>query len=151
LFKDRKIYLLADDPEQLQMCSESGALAPGVEVAGWFSADAIEEWQKVNPEIGSLEAIDSDTLFIRMATWNTLILDVYENGEERAPSHPAALRFCFNDLPLSLDGLPAESSICLTAGSSGMASFAASLLWNFGFHRISYLNGGCRTPFPLAE
>ena len=151
LFRSRKIYLLAENEDQLQLCSENGDLGDGSEVVGWFSPDAIEEWQRQHSEIGSIEAISSDTLFIRMAAWNTLLFDIYQREDGWQPSHPAAMGFCMDDLPLSLDGLPVESSICLTAPTSSLACFAASLLWNFGFHKISYLCSGRRISFPLAS
>jgi rhodanese-related sulfurtransferase len=153
LFEGRKVYLLADGLEQLQLCSDSRTLGEGADIAGWFGPDAIEEWRKMNPQMGILEAIDSDTLPFRMTAWNTLLFDIHSDskaeGGERPLSHPDALRFRMNDLPSALDGLPVESSLCLNAATNGLASFAASLLWNCGFHRVSYLNGGARIHLPL--
>jgi rhodanese-related sulfurtransferase len=141
LFCDREIYLLADDAEQLQLCSEWGDLGEGAELAGWFGPDALEEWRKAGLEISSIEVITPDTLAIRLAGWSTIVLDIGEQGPGPV-SHPTALNFRLDDLPMSLDGLPAETAICLTADSTGTASFAASLLWNFGFHKMSYLKNG---------
>jgi len=140
LFNGREIYFLADDPEQLALCEEFGDLGEGSELAGWFGTDALEEWRKAIVQMGQLEAISADTLTIRLAAWNTIVLDIEETGAART-SDPAALRFRLKDLPLSLDGLPVETSICVTAASLGVSSFAASLMWNFGFHKISYLLG----------
>lgn len=142
LFRGRKIYLLADHEEQLQLCSQSGDLGDGTDLAGWFSPDAIDEWKKTKTEIGTIEAISSDTLAIRMAACNTLLFDIYTAGEESRPSHPEALGFQLDKLPLSVEGLPLTTSICLSARSVGVASFAASLLWNFGFRKASYLASG---------
>ena len=150
LFRGRKIYLIAEDEKQLQLCPEAGDLGKGSQISGWFGPEAIDEWQRTNANLGSIDAISSDTLCIRMAAWSTLLLDIYENDEERTPSYNGALRFCLENLLLSMEGLPTESSLCLTARTSGLASFAASLLWNFGFHKVSYLSSGCRLHFPLA-
>ena len=146
LCTDQQIFLLADDPEQLQLVWEPEALGAGAEVMGWFGPDAIDEWRKVKPEIGSIEAIGSDTLAIRMAAWNTIIIHVQDEGQHRAYGHASVLRFCVDDLPLSLDGLPIETSICLTSETSGLTMFAASLLWRFGFHRLSVF---APSPFTL--
>jgi hypothetical protein len=140
LFNGREIYFLADDPAQLSLCEEFGDLGAGSELAGWFGADALEEWRKAIAEMGHLEAITADTLTIRLASWNTILLEIVERSALPAPlTHPAALRFCLDELPLSLDGLPVETAICVMARSPGLTSFAASLLWNFGFHQISYV------------
>ncbi len=152
LFSGREIYFLADDPDQLALCEAFGDLGEGTELAGWFGADALEEWRKAIMKMGRLEAISADTLTIRLAAWNTIVLDILEakaihkeanqqeeNWGSARLSHASALHFHLKELPLSLDGLPVETSICVTAGSMGVASFAASLLWNFGFHKISYL------------
>jgi len=143
LFNGREIYFLADDPEQLALCEQSGDLGEGSELAGWFGADALDEWRKAIVQVGQLEAISADTLTIRLAAWNTIVLDIIESVRAGALrlSRPGALRFCLGELPLSLDGLPVETSICVTAASLGVSSFAASLMWNFGFHKISYLLG----------
>jgi len=143
LFSGREIYFLADDPDQLALCEELGDLGEGSELAGWFGTDAMDEWRKAILQIGQLEAISADTLNIRVAAWNTIVLDIIEVGRsgEPRPSHLGALHFSLSELPLCLDGLPVETSICVTAGSLGVSSFAASLMWNFGFHKISYLLG----------
>jgi hypothetical protein len=169
LFHDREIYLLADDLEQLQLYPEDGAPADAAageaqaegQVQGWFGPDAIDEWRKLNSGLGSLEVVTPDTLSVRLAACETLVLDVHDNGlydcgehnlgDKRRLRHPAALRFEIDDLPQSLDGLPVETSVCITAPTSGLATFAASLLWNFGFHRIAYLNGECFIGFPVAN
>jgi len=141
LFNGREIYFLADDPEQLVLCEEFGDLGEGSELAGWFGAEALDEWRKAIVQVGQLEAISADTLTIRLAAWNTIVLDIIEAGGCGAPrrNFPGALHFSLKELPLSLDGLPVETSICVTAASLGVSSFAASLMWNFGFHKISYL------------
>lgn len=150
LFQCRGIYLIADDEKQLLLCPESGDLGQGSQISGWFGPEAIEEWKKAKPNLGSIDVISSDTLCIRMAAWNTLLLDICEADEEGTPIYSGALRFCLENLLLSMEGLPIESSLCLTARTSGLASFAASLLWNFGFHKVSYLSSGCRLHFPVA-
>jgi rhodanese-related sulfurtransferase len=150
LFSGRATYLLADHPEQLQLCWDPLDTWDGTEMAGWFGPDALDEWRRASPELGSLEVISADTLTIRMAAWNTLVLDICDSGggECRNPSHPAALRFQLDELPLSLDGLPEVSSICIVAGNNGLASYAASLLWNFGFRKVSYLRLTASGPNP---
>ena len=146
LFAGRATYLLADTPEQLQLFSASEFLGIDTEVAGWFGADAIQEWQKLNPRLGSFESIDSEVLAIKIASDNLLVLDIQCEDETRPISHPSALRFRLEDIPLTLDGLPAESPICLTSCFAGVSSFAASLLWNFGFHNICCLGSGVMLP-----
>jgi rhodanese-related sulfurtransferase len=150
LFVGRSTYLLADTLDQLQLCSDATVLGNGSDVAGWFGADAIVEWQRVNPGLGSFDAIDSETLAIKVAALNILILDIH-CGESRRLSHPNALRFRLEDLPLSLDGLPEATRICLTSDCVGVSSFAASLLWNFGFQNISYLASGASMPLRLGD
>jgi hypothetical protein len=135
LFHGRQVYLLADDGEQLSLYLE-------YEIVGWFGSDAIEEWEKSNRQIGSLEVVTSETLSLRVEALNTLVLDIYDLGQARPATYSSALCFGIDDLPLALDGLPVQSSLCITAATTALASFAASLLWNFGFHDLSYLGGG---------
>jgi rhodanese-related sulfurtransferase len=154
LFDGRQVYFLADDSEQLTLCEQFSELGKGSELAGWFGTDALDAWRKAIVQIGRLEAISADTLTIRLAGWNTIILDILESDSRDCGSvHPSALRFHLNQLPLSLDGLPVETSVCITARSLGISSFAASLMWNFGFHKTSYLlrseaEHQCSTDFP---
>ena len=145
--QDREIYLLADDVEQLYLFPQSmDARDGGAEkafhwqVMGWFGPDAIDEWYKMNTQVGSFEAIDFGTLAVRVASLETIILDIFGQGEKRTASQRSALCFGIDELPRSLDGLPEETSICVTASSTGLASFAASLLWNFGYRRLMCLN-----------
>lgn len=145
LFRSRKICLLVDDLAELQLCSESD-LGEGVEITGWFDQGAMEEWQKSGSGTGSIEAISDQTLADRLAAGDIVVFDIHEDAAVCRPSHPESLMFRLEDLPLSLDGLPAETSICLTATTCGLASFAASLLWNFGFHKIAYLSSGVSHP-----
>jgi hypothetical protein len=142
LFADRDVYLLADHPDRLQLFSDFGA---GFPVAGWLGSEALAEWRKYGLSIDSVEAINADTLATQVAAVDTLILDIVgDSGEPRSLAYPAALQFAFHALPLALDGLPVETPLCVTASSNALSSFATSLLWNFGFHRISYLLSACR-------
>lgn len=140
LFNDREIYFLADDPDQLQLCEEIGTLGAGSEMAGWFGPDALEEWRSSANASGTIEAFHPDELADRLREDEMVVLDIVDSGSLHAPSFdPTALRFQVDDLPLCLDGLPAETYICLGAATSGLSSFAASLIWNFGLHKVAYL------------
>ncbi len=149
LFKGRQIYVLTDSETQLALCEEFCDFGEGSELAGWFGADALDEWRRAINDMGRLETISPEALTVRLASWDAVVLDIAERGYSGTqpagqpvtqPSHPVALKFYLDELPLSLDGLPAETSICVMARSTGMASFAASLMWNFGFHQICYVD-----------
>jgi len=137
LFLGYRIYLLADDIDQVPLFQEACAPADSANFRGWFGPGAIQEWQKINAEIGVLETITPETLEMRMALATILMLNVHNGSGQPPAGHPAALSFGIEELPLALEGLPVESAICVTAATRSLASFAASLLWNFGFHKLS--------------
>ncbi len=139
LFDHRSVYLLADSVEQLEMCGDGECFGPTANLEGWFSTDALEEWQTLRAELGTLEVITPETLFIRLAAWNTLALQVRDNGEPVTSAPDEALVLNLPDLRASVDGLPTETSICVVCRTPHIGSFAASLLWNFGFHKMAYL------------
>jgi hypothetical protein len=142
LFNDREIYFLADDPAQLNLCEELGTLGTGSEMAGWFGPDALDEWHRSAKTSGTLEVFHPDELADRLGDDEIVVLDVLDSscGSLHAPSFdPTALRFQVDDLPLCLDGLPSETQLCIRAATPGLASFAASLIWNFGLHKVAYL------------
>jgi rhodanese-related sulfurtransferase len=142
LFVHRSVYLLADSDEQLAMCAEDDCFGPTASMEGWFSADALDEWQMHKKDLGTLEAITRATLSVRMAAWNTVALRVLDNSLSVPGAPSDALTFRFPELRASLDGLPTESSLCVICRTNELASFASSLLWNFGFHKTTYLGVG---------
>ncbi len=142
-FDGREIYVLADHVEQLRPCEDSANLDPNSELIGWFGPDALDEWRKADKGMGELEVVNADALTIRQATWNTLVLDIVEDRVPTAKHplcHESALRFCLSELPVAMDGLPLQTGVCISAANDEIASFAASLLWNFGFHKIGYVS-----------
>ncbi len=140
LFDRRSVYLLADSDEQLAMCADDDCFGATASLEGWFSADALDEWQTHKKELGTLEAITRATLSVRMAAWNTVALRVLDNSLAVPGAPSDALTFRFTALRSSLDGLPTESSLCVICRTNELASFATSLLWNFGFHKTTYLH-----------
>jgi rhodanese-related sulfurtransferase len=139
LFEHRSVYLLADSLQQLEMCSESVCFGPTANLEGWFSPDALDEWQTLRSELGTIETITADTLTVRCAAWNTVAIEVRDNGEPVAEAPTDSLAFNLNELRSSLDGMPTETSICVVCRTAELGCFAASLLWNFGFHKTAYL------------
>jgi hypothetical protein len=146
MFARCPLYLLANNIGQVEIYAKRGVLSPAgpcgeSAVVGWFGSEAIKERQKSSSIMGFFEAVNDETVLLRMAASNTLVLDISDQFEKRAPSHSSALRFGIDDLPSSLEGLPVETGLCVTASTAALASFAASLLWNFGFHKVTLRNG----------
>ena len=139
LFDHRSVYLLADSLQQLEMCSESVCFGPTANLEGWFSPDALDEWQTLRSELGTIETITADTLSVRCAAWNTVAIEVRDNGELVAGAPNDSLAFNLAELRSSLDGMPTETSLCVVCRTAELGCFAASLLWNFGFHKVAYL------------
>jgi rhodanese-related sulfurtransferase len=141
LFDHRSVYLLADSLQQLEMCSESICFGPTANLEGWFSPDALEEWRTLRSELGTIEAINRDALAIRLAAWSTVAIEVRDNGEVVAGAPAESLVFDLAELRTSLDGMPTDTSLCVICRTAELGCLAASLLWNFGFHKTAYLAG----------
>ena len=144
LFNDREIYFLADDPDQLILCEEFGTIGAGSELAGWFGPDALEEWRSSAKTSGTIQIFHLEELAKLLSNDEIVVLDIVDSGKsilQPTPLDTMALQFGVDELPLCLDGLPAETPLCIRAANPALASFAASLIWNFGLHRVGYLQG----------
>ena len=93
----------------------------------------------------SIEDIDADTLAVRIAGWQTLVLDLREENAFRAARIPDAILIPRNELATALQGLPVGTSLSLICETWEQSRSAAELLWDMGYHRIAVLRGGFAT------
>jgi rhodanese-related sulfurtransferase len=142
LLKGRKIFVVADEADQIVRCRESLTAGLGLEFGGGAGPRLIEDWRKRHGELGSLEPLDAGTLAVRVSAWKTVVVDTRSRAAFAHARIREALHIPPDNLTGSLAGLPVETALCVVCETGNRASFSASVLWNLGFRNMSFLRGG---------
>ena len=141
LIEGRRIYGVADEPEQIARCGEIRASGMELEWGAWSSPKTMELRTR-RGTLGSLEALAADRLAVRVAGWKTLVIDTRGRAAFATARIPESLCIPLDNLASELAGLPAGTALCAVCETGSRASFAASLIWNLGFRNVSFLRGG---------
>ena len=141
LLGGRRIYGVADEPEQIARCGEIQASGMELEFGAWSSRKTMD-WRKRRGEPGSIELVEPDRLAVRVAAWKTVVVDTRGRAAFTSARIPESLCIPLDNLTGALTGLPAETALCVVCETGSRASFAASLIWNLGFRNVAVLRGG---------
>lgn len=141
LLGGRRIYGIADEPEQIARCGEIRASGMELEFGGWSSRKTMD-WRKRRGAPGSIELVEADTLAVRVSAWKTVVVDTRGRAAFASARIPESLCIPLDNLTGALTGLPAETALCVVCETGSRASFAGSLIWNLGFRNVSVLRGG---------
>jgi len=141
LLGGRRIYGVADEPEQIARCGEIQASGMELEFGAWSSRKTMD-WRKRRGESGSIELVEPDRLAVRVAAWKTVVVDTRGQAAFTRERIPESLCIPLDNLTGALTGLPAETALCVVCETGSRASFAASLIWSLGFRNLSVLRGG---------
>jgi hydroxyacylglutathione hydrolase len=142
LLRGRKIYMVADEPEQIARYRETLASGTELEFGGWSGPEMIDEWRKRHGTLGSLELLEASTLAVRVLAWKTVVIDTRSAAAFEQARIREALRIPLDQFSGSLQGLPSATALCVVCETASRASFAASMVWNLGFRNVSFLRGG---------
>jgi hydroxyacylglutathione hydrolase len=142
LLRGRRIYLVADAPEQIARYRETLASGTELELGGWSGPEMIDKWRKRHGTLGSLEPLEADTLAVRVLAWKTIVVDTRSAAAFESARIREALRIPLDHFTGSLQGLPAATALCVVCETGNRASFAGSMVWNLGFRNVSFLRGG---------
>jgi len=141
LLAGRRIYGVADEPEQIARCGEIRASGMELELGGWSSPKTMELRAR-RGTLGSIEALAADRLAVRVSAWKTLVIDTRGRAAFANARIPESLCIPLDSLAGELAGLPAETALCTVCETGSRASFAASLIWNLGFRNVAFLRDG---------
>lgn len=142
LLNGRRIYGVADEPEQIARCREILASGMELEFGNWSSPKTME-WRTRRGALGSIELLEADRLAVRVSGWKTVVIDTRNLAAFALARIPESLCMPLdNNLISALTGLPAETALCIVCETGSRASFAASVIWNLGFRNVSFLRGG---------
>jgi rhodanese-related sulfurtransferase len=141
LLGGRRIYAVANEPEQIARCGEIRASGMDLEFGDWSSPKTID-WRTRRGALGLIELLAADTLAVRVSAWKTLVVDTRSGAAFARASIPESLCIPLDNLTGALAGLPTETALCVVCETGSRASFAASVIWNLGFRNVSCLRGG---------
>jgi hydroxyacylglutathione hydrolase len=115
-----------------------------LQIAGMFGPELLSECQRAQISLGQLEEITPETLAIRVAAWNTTVVDTRGTPECEHARISDALQIPIEELKTALWGLPLQTALVVICETGERASLGASLLWNVGFEKVAFLKGGLR-------
>jgi rhodanese-related sulfurtransferase len=141
LLKGRRVYGVADEPEQVARCGEILASGMELEFGSWSSPKTMD-WRTRRGALGSIELLEADRLAVRVSGWKTVVIDTRNLAAFALARIPESLCMPLDNLTHALAGLPAETALCVICETGSRASFAASLIWNLGLRNVSFLRGG---------
>ncbi len=141
LIEGRRMYGVADEPEQIARCGEIRACGMELEFGGWSSPKTMELRVR-HGTLGSIEALAADRLAVRVSGWKTLVVDTRGQAAFASARIPESLCIPLDNLASELAGLPFETALCAVCETGSRASFAASLIWNLGFRNVAFLRDG---------
>lgn len=139
---ERSVYLVADSEHAVDRAARFFERFDHIQIAGWFSGSAVEEWRQTHGVAGTIEHITADTLAVRLAAWKTIVADIRDPAAFRKAHIPESILIPLQNLAAALDGLPPQTSLSLVCDEGKHCTFAASLLWNSGYRRLAILRGG---------
>jgi hydroxyacylglutathione hydrolase len=146
---DRDVFLLVDDSEgaargaAIDVAVRDLAMIGLDRVAGWFGADAIDEWTDVSGRaLATVSQTTPAELAARMSDGTAMLLDVRDEAEWRQERVAGARHVPVGLLPAHLGELPRDRPIVVLCLSGSRSAIAASLLRAAGITDVSNLRGG---------
>jgi rhodanese-related sulfurtransferase len=131
LLKGRRIYAVADEPEQIARCGEILASGMELEFGNWSSPKTIN-WRRRRGALGSSPGLRLETI----------VIDTRRLAAFAVARIPESICLPLENLTRALAGLPVETVLCVVFETGNRARFAAALIGNLGFRNVSLLRGG---------
>lgn len=137
-------YLLADDRCTHCLDEATRALAKiGLdEIAGYFSAAAVDDWSAAGRALGAIPQMTARQLAELLRNEQATILDVRGRTEWEAGHLPGAMHIPLGYLTDRLDEIPRDRPVVIQCQSGARSAIAASVLRANGFENAVNLRDG---------
>ena len=111
-------------------------------VAGYFSAEVIDQWKAAGHELGKIPQVSSSELAERVRDGNVAVLDVRGQAEWEEGHMPGVPNIPVGYLAERLEEIPRDRPLVVHCQSGSRSAIAASVLRASGFQDVSNLSGG---------
>ncbi|MEW5931512.1 MAG: MBL fold metallo-hydrolase [Gemmatimonadota bacterium] len=135
----RPVYLLADEAPGAEAARDLALI--GLEAAGRFAPDAVEEWTRAYGRAGTVADVSPDEMEQRRLTGRVELVDVRNSSEFEAGHLAGARNLPLGRLAERLGELPRDRALVVHCQSGARAGVAISLLQARGFRDVLHLAG----------
>ena len=139
---DRPLYLIVDDAARAAEAIRDLAMIGLDDVAGLFTADAIDEWRAAGHALERVEQATPGEVAAMVERGEAYVVDVRGRAEWEGGHLPGAPNVPLGYLDERLGELPTDRAIVVQCQGGGRSSIAASLLQARGVERVINLAGG---------
>ncbi len=142
---DRRLYLVVEgdgDGALEEAVRDLGMI--GLEVEGWFGADALAAWANGGGALATMPQLRPMEVVEPLARGTVTVVDVRGRSEWDAGHLPGAVHIALAELPRRLGELPKEGRLVLQCESGSRSAVAASVLHAAGYRDVANLAGGMK-------
>lgn len=137
---DRDFHLIVADEPQLREARKALTMIGLDRLAGWASADSLEEWAAGGGKLQTVQQLTPADLAAQGD--DAVVLDVRDRHEWNAGHLPGVPNIPLGELPDRMDEIPGGRPLVLHCQGGGRSAIAASVLQAHGIDDVINLVGG---------
>lgn len=137
---DRDFHLIVADEPQLREARKALTMIGLDRLAGWASADSLEEWAAGGGKLQTVQQLTPADLAAQGD--DAVVLDVRDRHEWNAGHVPGVPNIPLGELPDRMEEIPAGRPLVLHCQGGGRSAIAASVLQAHGIDDVINLVGG---------
>lgn len=137
---DRDFHLIVADEPQLREARKALTMIGLDRLAGWASADSLEEWAAGGGKLQTVQQLTPADLAAQGD--DAVVLDVRDRHEWNAGHLPGVPNIPLGELPDRMEEIPAGRPLVLHCQGGGRSAIAASVLQAHGIDDVINLVGG---------